>query len=642
MRAWRGIGLVAAVAIGTVSLVAAVTWFTPAGAAPKPTAGVTCDAGQPETDVRATSEYSSETIDDYDIAVEIDEQGTATFTERITYSFFGAKHGIFRDIIIRQKCTDQYDRVYPIEVVSVSSETAPAQYTQERPTPAGASPADLINALVNGTPIRQLKIGDPDRTITGTHTYEIVYRLRGVVNGFDDHDEFYWNVIGNGWAVNMRNIDVTVRVPGGVTEASCFAGPTGSRSPCTSAEVVDGEARFTQAALGPHQNLTVLTTFPKGAVSDPLPLLEERWSLRRAFQPGGGVLALAGMLTVGVVVGWSITAYRVGRDRQLAGSHVDVAFAPVGSEGVPVPLFGDDHAPVEFVPPDGLRPGQVGLLIDEVVHPVDVTATIVDLAVRGYIRIDEVERRFRKNDYKITRLDKDTSDLLGYERTLLRGLVSRVGQERQLSELKNTFAEKFRNVVDGIYDDAVGRGWFHARPDKVRRRWRAAGAVVLSVSVPLLVLAILYTRLAVLVAPLFVGGLLMLIGARWMPRRTAAGTGLVRRIKGFEEFIRDSEAPRAQWAENRNIFSEYLPYAIVFGCTHRWAKTFEDLSAEELGTTGWYHGNDFSALYVASSMSSFSSSASTTLTSTPASSGSGGGGGGSAGGGGGGGGGGSW
>jgi uncharacterized membrane protein YgcG len=613
-----------------------------AGATPAPVGGVECDEVQPDSDLSASSEFSTETIDDYDIDIVIDEQGTATFKESITYTFFGSKHGIFRDIITRQRCTADYDRVYPIEVLSVDSDTAPAQFTTERPTPASIDPTELINVLVNGSPIHQLKIGDPDRTITGTHTYEIAYRLEGVVNGFDDHDEFYWNVIGNGWAVNIRNVDVTVRTPAGVTEASCYAGPTGSRSSCTSAEVVDGAGHYTQAALGPHQNLTVLASFPAGTVENPAALLDDRWSLAGALDPATEVLVVAILTTVAIVVGWGILAFRVGRDRQLAGSHVDVAFAPVGSEGAPVPLFADDHAPVEFVPPDGIRPGQVGLLVDEVAHPVDVTATLVDLAVRGYVRIDEVERRWRRDDYQITRLEKDSSSLLHYERLLLDQLVSHPGQQRTLSELKNTFAEEFQKVVDALYTDGVNKGWFHGRPDKVRGRWKAFGIVLLSISIPLFVIALLYSRLAVLVVPLFVGGLVLAIGSRFMPRRTPAGTGLLRRVRGFEEFIRDSEAPRAQWAENRNIFSEYLPYAIVFRCADKWAKTFEDLGAEALGDTGWYHGDSFSAMYVASSMSSFSSSASSTLTSSPASSGSGSGGGGSSGGGGGGGGGGSW
>jgi uncharacterized membrane protein len=118
------------------------------------------------------------------------------------------------------------------------------------------------------------------------------------------------------------------------------------------------------------------------------------------------------------------------------------------------------------------------------------------------------------------------------------------------------------------------------------------------------------------------------------------------RVKGFEVFIEDSEAPRARWAEQRNIFSEYLPYAIVFRCADRWAGHFEDLGAEALSSSGgWYVGtHPFSAYYLSAAMTDFSSRAGKTL-STPQPSSSGGSGfsgGGFSGGGGGGGGGGSW
>jgi uncharacterized membrane protein len=116
-------------------------------------------------------------------------------------------------------------------------------------------------------------------------------------------------------------------------------------------------------------------------------------------------------------------------------------------------------------------------------------------------------------------------------------------------------------------------------------------------------------------------------------------------VGGFEIFMRDSEAPRAQWAERRNIFSEYLPYAVVLGITRRWARTFEPLGAPAMAmTTGWYVGTQpFSADRFGRATDDFTSSTASTLSSVPqSSSGSSGFSGGSSGGGGGGGGGGSW
>jgi uncharacterized membrane protein len=96
------------------------------------------------------------------------------------------------------------------------------------------------------------------------------------------------------------------------------------------------------------------------------------------------------------------------------------------------------------------------------------------------------------------------------------------------------------------------------------------------------------------------------------------------------------------FAERANIFTEYLPYAIVFKCVDRWARAFKDIDLQA-ATAGWYAGPaGFNAGSFSSSLRAFSSAVSTTLASTPGGSGGSGFSGGSSGGGGGGGGGGSW
>ncbi len=579
----------------------------------------------------------TEHVEEYRIEISIDDSGGATFVETIDYDFgdFAVnRHGIYRDLITIQRCNDRYDRVYPLTVISVESETAPDGY--------------VLETWEHGD---RIKIGDANRTVTGRHKYVITYRLDGILNGFPTHDELYWNVVGDGWSVPIGNLRVIVRAPESPEQVACFSGYSGSRSSCSDASIREGRpddrARFDQNVLWPQQMLTVVVALPKGAVAEPEMILDERFSLARAFEVTPATVAATGALTIAILGIWGLIAFRVGRDRQVSGSHVDVAFAPVGSVGGPVGLFEDQHSPVEFVPPDELRPGQVGVLVDEVAHPVDVTATIVDLAVRGYIRIEEIPEG-RRPDYRIVRLDKDFSELLGYERMLLERLVTVAEGSVKLSDLKYSFATDFRNVVDAMYDEVVQRGWYARRPDSTRHRWLGLGILAVLVSIAVLVVLVVFTHYALLGIPLVIGSTLLLISSRWMPRRTPAGTGLLRRARGFEVFIRDSEAPRARWAEQKNIFSEYLPYAIVFRCADRWARTFEDLGAEAIAESGgWYVGSHpFSSFALTSAMDDFTSSAGSTLStpapSTSGSSGSSGFSGGSSGGGGGGGGGGSW
>jgi uncharacterized membrane protein len=138
--------------------------------------------------------------------------------------------------------------------------------------------------------------------------------------------------------------------------------------------------------------------------------------------------------------------------------------------------------------------------------------------------------------------------------------------------------------------------------------------------------------------PLIVAGVLLLSLAGAFPRRTGNGRVLYRRSLGFRRFMVESDAPREKFAENANIFHDYLPYAIVYGCVPRWAKVFKDLGIDT-GTPSYYIGTGpFVAASFADSMTSFSSSISSTMASTPGGSGGSGFGGGSGGGGGGGGG----
>lgn len=229
-----------------------------------------------------------------------------------------------------------------------------------------------------------------------------------------------------------------------------------------------------------------------------------------------------------------------------------------------------------------------------------------------------------------------------YERALLDGLF-RGRTEVTLSSLRNTFAARLHKVQDALYDDVVAEGWFLARPDKIRRRWRVIGWVALSASIVVLVVLAAATHAGLVGVPLVVGGLLLVLGATRMPRRTAKGTGVLQRVEGFRRFIDESEKQRARFAEQKHLFSEYLPYAIVFGATEKWAKAFAGLEGE-LPEPSWYGGSGaFSAVAFSHSIDGFTVSTAGTITSTPSGSGSGSGfSGGFSGGGGGGGGGGSW
>jgi uncharacterized protein (TIGR04222 family) len=306
----------------------------------------------------------------------------------------------------------------------------------------------------------------------------------------------------------------------------------------------------------------------------------------------------------------------------------------------------DAEAPVEFAPPEGLRPGQIGTLLDERANTLDVTATIVDLAVRGYLRIEEIPKTWLlgKPDWKLVRLTppgESEADLLQYERTLLTKLFA-TGDEVLLSELKNTFAPSLHAVQEAMYRDVVKKGWFREQPDKVRARWIGIGLLALVLSAVATFVLATQLRLGLLGVPLIVAGLMLLIGASRMPARTAKGTALTRRVRGFRVVIEKAETHMSRWAEEAGVFTRYLPFAIVFGATEKWAKAFESIGAGQPDTTWYVSSRPFVYHEFASSLDGFAVSTSGMIASTPGGSGGSGFSGGSSGGGGGGGGGGSW
>ena len=559
----------------------------------------------------APTQGGSERIRNYDVDVQIESTGTVRVHETIDYDFgVFPRHGIFRDVPVRFDYPPKanHDRVYPLDVVSVqASEGTPAQYTLE-------------SGDIDGVGVRRIKIGDPDRTITGRHTYDITYTLHAVLNGFEDHDELFLNAIGPGWTVPIDQATVTVDAPADITRVGCFSGAVQSRLPCASAESSGPAATFTQGGIPPGAAFTVVVAIPKGVVPPPKPILEERFNLATAFSITPATAGVGGGLLFLVVGGFALLMYRFGRDRRYRGSAVDQAFGSESGAEEFVPVLHHEETPVEFVPPDNLRPGQLGTLVDFTANPLDVTATIVDLAVRGYLVIEEIPGEggfLHKPDWKLTKKKEPGPELKDYEQKLLAGLFED-GNEVKLSDLQYTFAERMNDVQKALTDDALAQGWFTKPPSVARFQWGCLGVLVLLAGVGLTILLAWRTHAALLGIPVVVAGILLTFGAYWIPQRTAKGTGVLRRTEGFRRFINESEKERARFAERKNLFSEYLPYAIVFGATGKWAAAFAGLDDQPPDTSSWYIASGaFTFLAFSSAIDGFTVSTSGTLTSTP-------------------------
>ena len=345
-------------------------------------------------------------IDRFNIRFDIGKDGTVTALDAIDVDFRGiSKHGIYRDFASRFIYDATQTRIYDIDVQSVTA--ADGRRHQMKRTQEGA--------------MLRFRIGDPDHTISGRETYRIAYHISHALNGFTDHDELYWNATGL-WPVTIRQARVVVHAPGGAIEkVGCFQGVPGSTETCEASFTPD-EATFSATRpLVEGEELTIVTGLRKGAVADPTPhLAPTPRGVTQMFDVTNGTMYSTAAEFALMVGGLGLLWWRVGRDRQYISDH----YLSNDTREERVPLFGRKPIAVEFEPPDRIRPGQMGLLLDERADTLDVTATIVDLGVRGYLTITELEKTWilGKKDWQIARVKEADSSLLDYERLVMAGL----------------------------------------------------------------------------------------------------------------------------------------------------------------------------------------------------------------------------
>jgi len=519
---------------------------------------------------------------------------------------FGAlqRHGILRTIPIRYPYDSAHVRVYGLAVRSVTNANGRA----------------VTYATQDEDGYKVIKIGDADRLVSGLQSYRITYDLSGAMNAFSDHDEIFWNVNGGGWDVPTRSVMATVHTPGGLQRTACFQGPTGSKDPCRTSTTPTQADFATTRPFAIGEQLTIVVALAKGTVNVPAPVLERNTDLASWFDPQPAFLGLAAFVLIAGLAFVLYVWYDRGRDRRERETIVP-----------------------EYEPPDALRPAQLGLLLDESADTKDVTATIVDLAVRGYLTIAEEPETgiFSKKDWTLRAAPKPPAGLLPYEKIVYDGLFE--GRtEVKLSELKTHFVTSLRKAESDLYRDAADRQWFATRPDRVRQAYTGVALLTVVIGAGLAWLLGRSAGAGLVGLAVAAVGLVAVPVARAMPAKTAAGAELLRRTLGFRHYMEVAETERQRFAERENIFSEYLPYAIVFGCVERWAKAFKDIDTTAQ-TSAWYVGSaPFNSSVLSSSLQGFSSNLGSAIAATPGSSGGSGFSGGGAGGGGGGGGGGSW
>jgi hypothetical protein len=570
-------------------------------------AGLGVVVGVPATATTA----QDDPITRYDVTIELDDDGVAHVDLALDVDFGqDPNRGPYLTYVVKQRFDDTRDRVYRITDVQASSPTAP----------------DEVHLAEDGG-LLEVRIGDEDRDdLTGVHSYRVTYRVEGWVSSAAalglEGDELFLNVVGDAWVVPVLDVTVTVVGPDEVLAVRCYAGPDDT---CAEQDADGATATFAEPALDPGEPLTVAVAYAAGTFGGVEPLLQERWAASRAFAVTpvtGGLAGLIALTGVGAVVGH---ARRTGRDEQFAGltpgpTPVErPAAAPVPRRAAPVA--------VRFTPPDGLRPGQLGTLVDERADARDVTATLLDLAVRGHVTITEVADDDAE-DWTLTRTGEPDDGLLTYERRLLDGLFADRLTVR-LSEVRGTFTSTMSDVQRLLYEDVTARGWFRGDPSAARTGRAALGALALLAALAATVALAVWTTFAVLGVAAVVVAVAVLATTGAAPARTARGTAVLQETQGFRRYLETAEADQLRLEESLHVFSRHLPFAVAFGLTERWARVLQDLAARGVAPPepAWYVARTPAALWAGGAfgdrVESFARTASSAITApTPGSSGS--------------------
>ncbi|GAB3987938.1 DUF2207 domain-containing protein [Actinoallomurus acanthiterrae] len=414
---------------------------------------------------------------------------------------------------------------------------------------------------------------------TGRRTAQLSYTVKGTLTALRTGEQLTWTAAG-GWHVPVTQTRVTVESSAVVQNLNCFAGEPESTVGCTQffTNHTHTLADFRQQDLEPGDYVTVMIGYPPGTTSGK-PIIDQRHTVATAFTvngvTGGTLLGLLVLLLSGV----ALLYVTRGRDARIVNKKA--------AEG--------DQAPLDstgFAPPDGVRPGQIGTLIDEQADVVDVTATIIDLAVRGYILIEELPRETHGLDWQLRRMERPADDLLPYERILYDALFT--GRDVvQLSELGGTFADQLAAVRKALYEDVVRQGWFTRRPDSERTRWTTIGMVLAGLGVVGTILLAIYTNLALVGLAGIIAGAALAVGGQYMPAKTSRGATVLAHTLGFRAHLFRGELPDAPAGHRVALFSHYLPYAVVFDVVQRWAQTVADVGAGNDGPSDnlyWYEG----------------------------------------------------
>lgn len=534
-----------------------------------------------------------------------DPQGELTIQETIEVDFSGQNRGILRAIPASYK----------------------GQKTDLRVNKVQRDGADEPYIIYDEAGNDVLRIGDASVFITGEHTYFISYTVRNVISFYRNHDELYWDVNGDQWLQPFESVRATLKTGARIIapDAVCYTGSFGSKAKdCTISPNSSGLRAETTKRLAPSQTLTFVQAYEKGYFTEPSWQERNRWLL----------------LSLPVLFVQALVYRAIHRKWRLMGK--DYA-----RRGVTVPYFGR---------PKNVSAMQAAYVLGNNLSTKHISAAIIDLAIRGYIKIVETGSG-KKIKHELVLQKPADAGLAPDEAILLNDLFesSAVGASVKLEEKKNKLYSTIGKLAKSLDETTAAKGFYELSPRRATGKLGPLiGLAVVTLTGSIAVSVIIENPLAAITGSLVFAASLVYAGL--MTKRSRSGNLLVEHMEGLKLYLGYSEKDRlaahdaveaplapgsGQPKRDVKFFEKLLPFAVAMGVEKTWAAAFADVYKQP---PEWYGGNwsTFNTAVLASSVSSMNSAAAASFSAPSSSGGSGFSGGGGAGGGGGGGGGGGW
>jgi uncharacterized membrane protein len=506
-------------------------------------------------------------ISNFQDTITVNADGSALVNESITLVFVGEWHGIHRTIPVEYPGPEGTNYQLFIEITSITDENeTKLKYDSSR---SGA--------------YRDLKIYIPN-AVDATRTVEIAYRVRNGTRFFDQYDEFYWNVTGNDWPVPIEHAAANVRFPQSANDAlraQAFTGVYRSTERDATAKVEGSSVEFeTTSPLPMRGGMTIDVYIPKGILQEPSSLTKLLWFI------GGNPAVFVPLVTFAVMF---LLWWYAGRD----------------------PDPGMSVAPI-YEPPPGISPAEAGTLLDDRIHPRDITSTIIDLAVRGFIKIEETDDKglvFHHKDYIFHLLKKrqDWSGLAPHERVMMENIFVEDAVDTRLSSLKNRFYTAVPVVRTDIMSALKLKGIYTLDPESANAYSIAAAVCIF---LPFIALSFMrwinfFNSIPVFVVCLVISAVIWWLFARVMTAKTLKGARTHIAVLGFQEFMNRVDADRLK-VMPPDTFEKFLPYAMALGVEHHWAQAFagivQDPPSWYAAPAGYGYAMGFNPILFSSSM----------------------------------------